>query len=186
MDQDTAVAPDEDELERRRVESADAAMREQGISTETPVQADYFGFEEYEDVHLPDGISTITIQALNEGARRKYQNTLNRDVTIKKNSGDATMRIAAGQEKKELLTASIVDWNLKRTREGKRENVPFKTSNLNDFLDKAPPRIIDLIEKAIRKLNPWLQSEMSLADIDQEIANLQEIRDQKVKEEEGK
>lgn len=175
----------DDEAEQRRVESAEARMREQGVATETPVQVDYFGFEELHTITLPDGKSTITHQALNEGQRRKYQNALNRDVRIAKSSGDAILRIAAGEEKKELLLAAIVDWTLVRYNERTKqtEPVPYTDKNLKEFLDKANPKLIDIIEKEVRLKNSWLQSEMSVEEIDKEIETLQELREKKVEEE---
>lgn len=174
-----------DEDERRRIESTEAAMREQGVATETPVQVDYFGFEELHTITLPDGKSQITHQALNEGQRRKYQNALNRDVRIAKSSGDAILRIAAGEEKKELLQAAIVDWNLVKFNDRTKqiEPVPFTEKALRDFLDKANPKVIDIIEKEVRLVNSWLQSEMTVEEIDKEIETLQELREKKLEDE---
>jgi hypothetical protein len=41
------------------------------------------------------------------------------------------------------------------------------------------------IEKDVRKHNPWLLQEMSVEDIDKEIASLEEMREVKLKEEAG-
>ena len=81
---DTAstMTVDTDEVERQR--RTQEAMQAAGVSTEEAVYADYFGFEETEVVRLPDGRSTVTIQALNEGGRRRYLNKVNREVTIAK------------------------------------------------------------------------------------------------------
>lgn len=152
------------------------------VSPSDPAQVDYFGFDETLKVTLPDGVSWVEIKKLNEGDRRKYQNKVNRDVRLERKTGDAMLRMAAGDEKHALLESSIIGWNL--VKQGKP--MPFKESTLREFLNSAPPVIIDHIEKAIRAANPWLMAEMSVADIDQQIDELREMRDLKLKEEEGK
>lgn len=146
------------------------------------VQADYFGFSEVHRVLLPDGVSFVEHQELNEGARRKYLNKTNRDVRLNRASGDATISMAPGDERRALLEAALTGWNL--VRDGKP--IPFTTQALGQFLETANPRVVDLIEKDIRLKNPWLLAEMTVEDIDKEITALQEMRETKIKEEEGK
>lgn len=145
-------------------------------------QVDYFGFSETREIMLPDGKSWLKQKIWTEGDRKRFQNKTQRDVRLQKGSGDAIVRMAAGEERWDLITTAITDWNL--VKQGKR--VPFNDSNLKKFLEATSPKIVDLIEKEIRKANPWLLSDMSLEDIDREIAQLQELREEKVKEEEGK
>lgn len=165
-----------------QIEQIESAMIAAGRSPYESAQADYFGFEETRTFTLPDGVSFIEHRVLNEGQRRKYLNAVNREVKVQRVTGDALMKMQPGEEKKVLLEMAICGWNLQRTG----NPIAFTKPNLADFLDKASPRIIDLIEKEVRKANPWLMSEMSLEDIDKEIQTLQEMREQKVQEEEGK
>jgi hypothetical protein len=146
------------------------------------VQEDYFAFDIYGRTMFPDGVSYVEHQVMNEGARRKYLNAVNRDVRLEKKTQDAILNMRPGEERTELLKACIVGWNL--TRNG--QPVPFNMQNLNDFLMRANPSIINLIEKDIRLANPWLLNEMTLEDIDKEIADLQDLRAKKVEEESGK
>lgn len=146
------------------------------------IQVDYFGFEERHRCYLPDGTSFIEHKTLTEGDRRKYLNKTNRDVRVAKGSGDAIIKMAPGDERAELLKAAITGWNLVRNGEPVGFNVP----NLEKFLAAANPRIVDLIEKDIRKHNPWLLAEMTIEDIDREIANLTELRETVEREQEGK
>lgn len=170
-----------DEQEERAL-AAEANMAAQGVATHESVAADYFGFDETLRLTLPDGLSYIEHRVLNEGQRRKYLNAVNRDVRIQKATGDALMRMSPGEERMHLLKAAIVGWNLKRGG----SDVAFTDRNLTEFLEKANPRIVDLIEKEVRKANPWLMAELSLEDIDKEINDLTELREKKVEEEEGK
>lgn len=172
---DTPKSPEE-------VASIEAAMAADGLALTESKQADYFGFEEFHQHVLPDGVSFIELRVLNEGDRRAYLDKVNREVRVQRATGDAVMNMQAGKEKKALLEQAIVGWNLSRGG----TPVPFSPRALTDFLNSANPRIIDDIEKTIRKLNPWLQGEMTAEDIRKEIATLEELLAEKLKEEEGK
>lgn len=165
--------------------SGEAAMRAQGISDTTPVQADYFGFSETHQVYLPDGVSWIEHQTLNEGARREYLNKVNKEVAIKRLSGDAVMKMQSGDDKHALLESAIVGWNLSRGG----QPIPFskgsKGSNLSQFLVMADPKVVDIIEKDVRKHNTWLMADLSVEDIQKQIDDLEEMKSVKIKEEEG-
>lgn len=165
-----------------QVAAIEDTMRSQGVSPYVSGQQDYFGFDQTDTIILPDGESYIEHKLLNEGQRRKYLNAVNREVKVQRVTGDALMKMQPGEEKKVLLEMAIVGWNLLRGG----NPLPFTKGNLTEFLDKANPKIIDLIEKEVRKANAWLMTEMSLEDIDREIASLQEMREVKVQEEEGK
>lgn len=172
----------QEEFEAQKVAAMEANMTADGVSTTEKVQADYFGFDEELTVSLPDGVSYVVHKVLTEGQRRKYLNQINRDVTIQKATGDAKMRMAPGDERFALLQTAIVGWNLKRNG----MLYPFTPKALNDFLDKTNPKVVDLIEKAIRKANPWLLAEMEIEDIQREIDALEEMKAAKVEEEQGK
>lgn len=182
MAEQTAEARAAAEAEQARGEQIEAKMREQGQPDSTPVQEDYFSFDITDRVELPDGVSYIEIKVLNEGARRKYLNSVNREVKLQKATGDAIMQLASGDERKAILESSICGWNLMRNG----QPVAYSEGAVREFLNKTNPKIIDLIEKRVRELNPWLTADVSIEDIDQNIKELQELREQKVKEQEGK
>lgn len=152
------------------------------LTTSAPVQADYFACDEVRRLTLPDGVSWIDHRVLNEGQRRKYLTSVNRDVRLQRQTGDAFLKMSPGDEKKALLESAMCGWNLVRNG----EPIPFSAPALRDFLDRANPTTIDLIEFEIRKANPWLQSEMSVADMNKELERLTELRDAKIREDEGK
>ena len=164
------------------------AMQEAGAATDTGVYVDYFGFEESRNVYLPDGRQYVTIKKLNEGDRRKYLNQVNKDIRIERQTGDAKLKVATGDDRVALLKSAIIDWYLMRKNErtGEWEPAPFKEQALNAFLEKANPKIIDIIEKEVRKDNEWLVGDVTIEDIDKQMAELQELRDKKVAEAEGK
>lgn len=170
------------EFDDDRTVAMEAQMAAQGVAVVEAVQVDYFGFDETHTVMLPDGKSFVQHRTLNEGARRKYLNAVNRDVKFQKSTGDAIMRIASGDEKAALLKAALCGWNLIRNG----QPLAFNDRNLTEFLDKASPQIIDLIHKDIQQANSWLTSDVTVEDIDKEIAELQEQRQRLLEEESGK
>ena len=174
MAEENGPTPEQQAAMQRDMEAA-------GVATEEHVFDDYFGFEESHKVYLPDGVSYVEFEVMSEGRRRHYLNQTNRDVRIDKRTQDAHMSMKPGDERHALLMETISDWNLHRG--GKP--VPFSKNNLEQFLEKANPRIIDRIEKEVRKAHPWLMAEMTVEDIDREIANLEEMREIVLKEEKG-
>lgn len=171
-----------EDRETARVASIEAGMVKAGIPIDEPSPVDYFAFDQTLRVLLPDGVSWVEHKVLNEGQRRKYLNETNRNVRFKKATGDAEMNLAPGTEKAALLEVALINWNL--IKDG--ISTPFRIDTLRNFLNVANPKIIDIIHKEIVKANSWLMAEMSLEDIDREIAALQEMRVTKVAEEEGK
>lgn len=170
------------------LDSGDQAMLDQGINPTVPAFIDYFGTDETYEVELPDGYSVLTCKQLTEGDRKKYQKAGNKEVRVHRQSGDAFFKIATPEEREALLEAAIVGWNLQRSNKstGRMEPVSCTPQNVKEFLNKTSPTIIDIIEKAVRKHEPWLTDSLSVEDIDKQIEELQEIRQEMVEREEGK
>jgi hypothetical protein len=146
---------------------------------------DYFACDETYKVMLPDNIQWLECKTLNEGDRKRYQSKVNRDLTIKKSTGDAQLRLSQGEERHELINAAVIGWNVMRG--GKP--VPFSSgstgSTLTQFINAVPPAIVDHIFKQISEREPWLNGDISIEDIDEQMKQLQELRDTKVKEKAG-
>lgn len=155
---------------------------DQHTAFNTPAQADYFGFQEFETFTFPDGQSWIQFQKLNEGLRARFQKSSSRDLVLERGSGNARMKVDPAADRHALIIASCTDWNLKR----QGQPVLFSERNLKEFLTLANPVVVEDLEKAIRKANPWLMGEMTVEDIDKEIENLQELRAELVEREAGK
>jgi hypothetical protein len=145
-------------------------MDDQQLLDQDQAPVDYFGFQATETFTFPDGRQFIEFSIMNEGQKAKFQKMTSRDLIIQRNQ-DARMKMDPAQERHELIKSSVVGWNLYRGG----NPVPFTKQNLNDFLELANPRLIEDLEKAIRKANPWLLSEMKPEDIKREIENLQEM-----------
>lgn len=134
-------------------------------------QANYFGFASSEKFYLPDGASYIEFTKMNEGAKKNFQDKTSRDVVLERNSGNARMNMLQGTERHELIRSCVINWNL-RDADGP---VQFSTRALSQFLELADPAVVEGLEKAIRKANPWLLAEMSSEDIQKEIDNLTDM-----------
>lgn len=132
---------------------------------------DYFGFQETHRYTLPDGVQWIEFRSMNEGDKLKFQQTTSRDLVLERRTGDARMKMDPGSERHELIKTVVTNWNMFRGG----QPIAFSKPNLGDFLTLADPKIVDGLEKEIRKHNPWLLGEMTSKDIKQEIANLEEM-----------
>lgn len=131
---------------------------------------DYFGFQSTEKFYLPDNVQYIEFEIMNEGKKAKFQKLTTKDLVVQR-GGDARMKMDPAQERHELIRQSVTGWNLYRGG----NPVPFSPTNLKDFLELANPKLIEDLEKAIRKANPWLMGEMKSEDIRREIENLEEM-----------
>lgn len=163
-------------------------MSETDVMTDFPEQTkqvDYFGFQKLERYYLPDGVTFFELRAMNEGDKSKFQKMTQRDLVLEKGSGNARFKMDPATERHELIKASVVGWNLVRNG----QLVPFDTHGranpLEDFLTLADPKIVEGLELAIRKLNPWLMSEMTVEEIDRQIDELTEMRVAAVEREAG-
>lgn len=175
--------PQVDQIERDRI--AEEAMQRDGVATHAPVIVDYFAFGETHKVMLPDGTQWIEHKTLNEGARRRYLNATNREIAVSRQSGDMRMKMATGDELHILLEEAICDWSIFQSGKALAFSKGSPGSTLSQFLDKVDPSIVDLIAKDVRKHNPWLLADVTVEGIDEQIADLNEMRERLVKEQEG-
>lgn len=156
-----------------------------------PAYEDYWGFDDQRTFYLPDKKQFITFKVMSEGDRKKFQQKTRTDITLVRRTGDATMRMSPADERHALIVSSVTGWSLFRRnpKTNEMQPVPFSKdspgANLEMWLQVANPRIIDDLEKEIRKSNPWLLGEMTVEDIDKEIANLHEMREIALKREAG-
>lgn len=131
---------------------------------------DYFAPPERVRHYLPDGVQWVEILPMNEGAKAKFQRATSREMKINRDQS-AGVKMDAAADRHQLIKDSVKDFYIVS---GGRQ-LPFNPTNLNNVLTNFPPHIVDGIEKAIRKANPWLLEEMSSADIRKEIESLEEM-----------
>lgn len=142
---------------------------------------DYFGFESHHEFTLPDGRQKIFFTSLNEGQKTKFQQKINKDIHLNRQTQDARIKTDPAGERHELILASVTGWTLKRrSKTGGWEDAPYSGerpgSELHKWLQVANPVIVEDLELAIRKANPWLQAEMTVEQVDEEIKRLEDLR----------
>lgn len=158
------------------------AVQPQSTQDESSYE-DYFGFEETKKWYFPDGKQFIEFKVMNEGEKARFQKLTNSDIVVERGTNNARLKVDAAAERHALLQTSVVGWNL--YRQGKP--VPFSNgtpgSTFMQWLTNTNPKLVEDLEREVRKSNPWLMDEMSVEDIDKEMANLQEMREAAVKRE---
>lgn len=158
------------------------AMAAAGESPTESVPVDYFIPGKEITTMLPDGIQWVTTKQMTEGDRKSYLAKVNRDMKIEKASGDAILKVAAGEDRTALLKVAITGWSIVRNS----RPLEFDRRNLDEFLELMPPHILDKIEKDVRKNNLWLLDDMSIEDIDEEIDRLEDLKKDIKAREQGK
>lgn len=138
---------------------------------------DYWGVSETRRYTLPDGKQWIEFKIMDEGDKTKFQKMTNSDLIVQR-SGDSRIKIDPARERHELIKSSVTNWNLmQRGQDGQWSPAPFGGArSLEQWLEKAPPKIVEDLELEIRKANPWMQADMSVEEIDKEIERLQDLR----------
>lgn len=141
----------------------------------------YYSFDEKVRWYFPDGQQWIEFRKLTEGDRAKYLKATRSDVHLNQKSGEARIPFDQSADRKELLLHSITDWYMAMPVGDGWQLIPFNPNKtpggtMAQWIDRADPAILANLEKAIRKANPWLLNEMTVEQIDKEIADLQELR----------
>lgn len=158
-------------------------MTEVAVQTE-PDQAvqyaNYWGTDERKKHFLPDGTQYFEFQIMNEGAKSRFQKLTNTDLKVGRDN-TATVKMDPVAERHTLIKTSVVDWLL--YKDG--QPILFGKQMLEKWLEVAPPKIVEDLEQAIRLANPWMQAEMTLEGIDEEMDRLIELRKTIVEREAG-
>lgn len=141
------------------------------VGQEPATQADYFGFSDIKRFVFPDGLSYMEFAVMNEGMKAEFQKRTNKDLIMERQSGNARMKIDPGGDRWALIKQSVTGWNLRR----QGVDYPFTDNHMKEWLENANPKLVEDLEKEIRKANPWLLAEMTSEDIQREIDNLTEM-----------
>ena len=143
------------------------------------VYEDYWGTDETHNFMLPDGKQYFVVQPMNEGAKQRFQKKTNKGIRMNQRSQEATIDVDPADERWTLIKESVIDWKLmQKGKDGSWSPYPFSKQNIERFLDKANPKIVQELEFFIRTKNPWMQEDMDVEEIDKEIERLEELRTQ--------
>ena len=170
-----------DEVLAKRAEVLASLSASGGGALEDHPVEDYFAPGSVYVVPLPNGRDSISHKSLSEGDLRNYRKNTNRDVTLKRTTGEASIKLASGEDRYELLKIAICDWNLHRG------DTPYAYSpnNIETVLKVFPPHILDLVEADVRKQNPSLRTDATIEDLRKARADIDTEIEAKEKEEAG-
>jgi hypothetical protein len=145
----------------------------------------YWGTDETHRHYLPDEKQFFEFKIMNEGAKARFQRMTNQDLTIKQ-GGEAKVRMDPANERHTLIKESVTGWLLYMPdKENQMVQASFTPAMLDNWLNMAPPKIVEDLELAIRKANPWMQADMKSEQIREEIKRLEDLLREKLAEEAG-
>lgn len=153
------------------------------------IYENYFGFETTEKYMLPDGKQWIAFKPMNEGARASYEEKTMKDITLNRRTDDAKVRVNAANDRHALIIDSVCDWGLmqKDVSTGEWRQVPFskgRGGTFEQWLQRANPKIVNELFRAIQNANPWMIAEQDSKQIREEIERLEELLKQAERREE--
>lgn len=152
---------------------------------DTPQYESYWGVSETHKHFLPDGKQFFVFKIMDEGAKSIFQKLTNQDVVIDR-SQQARVKTDPVAERHTLIKTSVTDWNLwAPDKDGVMAPSAFSKQLLEKWLQVAPPKVVEDLEFAIRKANPWMQAEMTVEEIDKEVDRLLDLRKQVAEREAG-
>lgn len=131
----------------------------------------YFGTSDKFKFTLPDGVSWIEHKKLNEGERKRYQDSSTMTQTGRPGGDEVTIKVRMGTERHILLEMAITDFYL---FDENGNQVPYNDRSKKDYLDKLDPDIIDALEADIREHNKWLLGMATIEAVENEILRLEE------------
>lgn len=155
----------------------------------------YWGNQDTKRWYLPDGEQWVEFSTQNEGDKSLYQQRTNRDITFDK-IGNTKMGIDPASDRHTLVEMSVTGWfmmmpknedpNLDLSDPDNWAEATFAKPLLRKWLIQGDPKVIQDLEVEIRMANPWMQSEMTVEEIDKEIGRLNIVRAEAVEREAAK
>ncbi len=148
---------------------------------------DYWGVDRTEKWFLPDGKQFFEFTIMTEGQRADFQRKSSRDLVVQARTGDARVSTDPAGDRQQLIKTSVTGWYLmqKDVKDGKFYPAPFSQRSLESWLEKADPKLVDKLEFEIRLANPWLQNDMTVEQMEEQISDLKRMIDEKQKNDLG-
>lgn len=146
----------------------------------------YWGVDETFKWFLPDGQQFFEFRPMNEGGKSKFQRMTNKGVRMNQRTQDATIDVDPANERHTLIKESVVGWKIMQRDPGApggwseypcppAGDQRFQRS-LETLLEKFNPKAIQDLEFEIRTKNPWMQADMDVEQIDEELDRLTKLR----------
>lgn len=169
-----------DNLDANRIANTEAAMVANGApltEVENPFAGygDFWGEPELLRSYLPDGKQYIEYRAMNEGERRKYQSDTAAKLTMHKASESSSVTYNPARDREALINQCVKDWFV--IKNGAPVKFGDRVNGFHAWILRADPAIVEKLERDIRKANTWMEADLSVEDIDEQIDELREKRD---------
>lgn len=144
---------------------------------------DSFSFGGTERWYFDRDKQWVEFKKLTEGDRIKYERLTNKDLTFNRSSGDARIKVDQGGDRRALINIACTGWQIysKNPTTSKWEPMSFSPAMLSSWLDVTDPRLVQQLDEAIRKFNPWLtEADETVEDIEKAIEELEERKREKI------
>jgi hypothetical protein len=161
-------------------------ISDDGVTEETQVVDYWSGPPEPVRWYFPDGKQWIAFSKMTHGQRSAYNARTSKELTLEKVTGNARVKADVAGDTNILIDVAVIDWYILRGGNPVSFSKGSPGSNLAQWMGQADPVLVDDLEKAIRKANPWLNAELTVKDIDEQIEELNREREEAVKREQGK
>lgn len=150
-----------------------------GTDVDEIVVEEYWGTDETSKYYMPDKVQWFEIKKMNEGDRARYQYEAQLKMTTKRKSGDTEIDLDQAKDRRALIMNSVINWRIRKDGVW----LPFNKQALGTWIIQTNPNYVDNLISAIRKFNPFLQEDLSSADIREQIKDLEEMYEIAVKRE---
>lgn len=157
--------------------AAQSAAVANGVQLTERIRHDYWSNEETFKFYFPgqedlneEDKQYIEYKKMNEGMRTRFQKVTNKGVVIERASNNARMGMDPAGDRQALIEISVTGWNLFRNG----DPLKYSGANLHIFIQQADPYLVDKLEEAIRKHNPWMAAQISSEEIRTQIKDLEE------------
>lgn len=164
------------------LEATHQNMVDAGVPVETRQIIDYWSFGGTEKWYLPgqEAINPadrqyILFKRMVEADKVEFQTKTNRDIRVQNTTKDIKLNMNPALERKVLIDLSVTGWYLfKKNHKGELVEINYDPKQRADFFRIADPKLVQELEIAIRKANPWMKAEQGPEEIRAEIAALTE------------
>lgn len=163
------------------------------LDTNVEGYENYWGVEDTFKFMLPDGKQYFEVKPMDEGAKTRFQKLTNKGIRMNQRSQEATIDVDPSDERHTLIEQSVVDWKImQRDRDGNWSELPCpvderqrKRSLSDNILEKFNPKAIQDLEFFIRTKNPWMQADMDLDQMNEELDRITLLIKQKKEQDAG-
>jgi hypothetical protein len=156
----------------------------------------YWGVDITERFYLKDGKQYFEVKPMDEGAKSRFQRKTNRGMRFQQRTQEAMLDVDPAGDRHQLIKDSVVGWFLMEPVPGQpgefaefiypgTQNSGRLAQAFDKIFEKFNPKVIQDLEFFIRLQNPWMQAEMDVDEIDEEIRRLETMRKQVIEEKAG-